>query len=89
MFDFQVFCEVLGSGCREPLCPALVVILCFVLNDSSVESIDQVLFDSAAQDQKALDIKEEFLSPGRQRLVQQTKERLESGQVYPFDVPLQ
>jgi hypothetical protein len=35
------------------------------------------------------DINEEYFSSGRQRLVEQTLENLESGGVYPFDVPMQ
>lgn len=35
------------------------------------------------------DINEDFFSPGRQRFVEKMKENLESGRVYPFNVPLQ
>ncbi|MCJ7624446.1 MAG: hypothetical protein MUO76_13155 [Anaerolineaceae bacterium] len=35
------------------------------------------------------DINEEFFSPGRQMFFEQMKEKLESGQIYPFSVPLQ
>jgi hypothetical protein len=35
------------------------------------------------------DINEEFYSPGRQRLVEETLQDLESGAIYPLDVPLQ
>jgi hypothetical protein len=35
------------------------------------------------------DINEEFYSPGRQRLVEETLQSLEAGYIYPLDVPLQ